>query len=502
VTNSGTLRRTKRRWFLWLVGMPAVMLLTTASVLAVSLKRAQDRRLDAAIAAADRDNPNWRIADLLSHRAKVPDAENGAIVVAKVVKLLPEKWPGHNNVPPPGVPQPPDPPAPLAKRAYDHLTAAPAGVRLSDDLAMEVRLTLVENAEAVKLARTLVGYPRGRHEVTLGPAVIDTLLTETQNARTIARLLQMDAMLRAHDGDLDGALDSCRAILNTGRSIGDEPFLISMLVRVAIGQVALDTARRVLALGEPSDGAIVKLQTLIDDEAAQPLLTVALDGERGSMDEMIARLSTGKIHLADLVGDNSGLDPKRLMAFPGGWSKAWFDHQRAVELEWMTDAAIISRKPLHDQPGEWKRWEQRVVDRKKPWYGVYTDTIPLLLSPALSAGFNAYTRYQAMLRSTSLLLSAERHRRKTGTWPESADKIDPAFLARPPIDPYDGKLLRMKARDGQLFVYGVGLNRQDDGGRYNPKQEYNGGPVDVGTNAWDVALRGQVPPKDLSKPKP
>ena len=64
-----------------------------------------------------------------------------------------------------------------------------------------------------------------------------------------------DAAIRAHDSDADGALESCRAVFCVGRSIGDEPFLISQLVRVAIGGVALNSIRRALAQGEPSEQA-------------------------------------------------------------------------------------------------------------------------------------------------------------------------------------------------------------------------------------------------------
>ena len=493
-------RKLNRRWLPLFIVAPSLVLLMVAAALADDPKSPIETQLAKAIGAADRDNPNWRIDDILSHRHAVPDAENGAIVVARVVKLLPKNWPS-SPPPPAGFPQPP---APLFMRAYEGLASAPAGVRLADDLAVEVRLALVEVADAVKVARTLVDYPRGRHEVTLGPAVVDTDLKEDQDTRTVARLLQMDAMLRAHDGDLDGALDSCRACISAGRSIGDEPFLISMLIRVAVVRVALDTAGRVLALGEPSDGAIVKLQALIDDEAAQPLLTIALNGERGGVDEVICRLGDGKIRLSDITGDAVKPDPKQPAAKPATASKPWYDHQRAVMLEWMTDAVLISRKPLQDQADEWRRWDERVRDTKKPLLGKFTDTLPLLLAPGVSGGFEAYLRYQAMLRSTSLMLAAERHRRKTGAWPTSVERIDPAFLARLPIDPYDGKPIRIKARDGQLFVYSVGRNHQDDGGRYDPKQEFRGGAVDVGTNAPDLALRNQVAPapKDLPKPAP
>src|SRR5438270_406507 len=81
-------------------------------------------------------------------------------------------------------------------------------------------------------------------------------------------------------------VDSCRAILGLGRSIGDEPFLVSQLVRIAIGSVAMNAAYRVLGQGQPSDTALERLQALLLDEQAQPLLVHALRGERAVMTEV------------------------------------------------------------------------------------------------------------------------------------------------------------------------------------------------------------------------
>ena len=222
MSKSPASRGKKRRWFLWLIGMPALVLLLTAAIVGVSLSRQVDSRLAKAIAEADRDDPRWRIDDILSHRAKVPDSENSALVVACVIEQMPPQWPSAPWSPP-GRPRLPDPPS---LKVYEQVLAQPAGVRLREDFAANLRATLAERAEAVKIARTLVDYPRGRHEITLGPSVLDTPLPDTQATRSVARLLQMDAILRAHDGDLDSALESCLAILNTGRSIGDELILV------------------------------------------------------------------------------------------------------------------------------------------------------------------------------------------------------------------------------------------------------------------------------------
>ena len=100
------------------------------------------------------------------------------------------------------------------------------------------------------------------------------------------RLLVADAAIRAHDGDCDGALDSCRAILGTARSIGDEPFLISQLVRFAIDAVALKSVRRALGQGESSEAALARLQNLLTDELAQPLMLHRAEGRTSRFDRV------------------------------------------------------------------------------------------------------------------------------------------------------------------------------------------------------------------------
>ena len=86
-------RQRRYRLWPWLVGGPLVLLLAVAFGTGVYLGRMVNHRLAAAIAAADRDDPYWRIDDLMAHREPVPDAENSALVVAEVLALLPENWP-------------------------------------------------------------------------------------------------------------------------------------------------------------------------------------------------------------------------------------------------------------------------------------------------------------------------------------------------------------------------------------------------------------------------
>lgn len=83
----------RRRIWPWLVGVPAILAPLLAFVTGLVVPRVVDRRLENAMAAADRDDPNWRLDDLMAHRDRVDDDENSAIVIAGALDLLPNDWP-------------------------------------------------------------------------------------------------------------------------------------------------------------------------------------------------------------------------------------------------------------------------------------------------------------------------------------------------------------------------------------------------------------------------
>jgi hypothetical protein len=486
----GSSGRPRRRW-LRLVSIPTLLILVMAFGGGVYLWKMVDRRLADAIAAADRDDPNWRFDDLMAHREPVPDEENSAIVLAEVLARIPESWPAGRKP----VPGEPAPPQTELMKAYDQMQATADNVRLDDSTVDTLRGELKTYDEAVEIAQTVADYPRGRHELKLGPTLLDTPLPETQAARAVARLLIADTAIRAHDGDIDGALDSCRANLCTARSIGDEPFAISHLVRIAIGLVAMKSTRRVLALGEPSDAALARLQTLILDELDQPLLLHSLRGERATLIELIRRLGTGEVPISALSEGVPKLDPGASRSTIAPWGRLWFDHQRAVALEWMNEAVAIARRPAAERPALWAAWEAKRDRFRRSRFGIYAAPLPLLLMPALFTASSAYSRYQCELGATAVLLAAERHRRKAGDWPASIEAIDPGILPGAPVDPYSGRAFRMERRDGRLFIYSIGPNRKDEHGAYDPRKWTKGTTDDdVGAVGWDVPLRPQSPP--------
>ncbi len=348
--------------------------------------------------------------------------------------------------------------------------------------------------KAVQVARGVAKYRRGRYRFVVGPAIIDTLLPYAPKARTVGRLLTADAVMQAHDGDIDGALDSCRAIIAAGRSIGDDPFLICQIVRMSIVEVGLRTTLRVLGQGEPSDAALARLQSAIRDELDQPLLLYGVKGERAGMDEMIRRIGAGVIPVSALSDERRSRrqeSPEAASVSP--WGRLWFDAQRGVGLRWMNEAVAIARRPAGERRALWTAWEAKIERLVRDPLGPYVTTLPLLTTPHISSAAVAFSRYQTELGTHLLLLAAERHRRKTGAWPSDVAGIDRGILPSAPVDEFSGGPFRMDYREGELVVYSIGPNGIDEGGAYNPRMWSYGGPDDAGARAWDVSLRRATP---------
>src|SRR5207253_2116177 len=75
-----------------------------------------------------------------------------------------------------------------------------------------IRALLADCPEALAEARKLRLMPKGRMPIKYAPDFVSTIVEPVQHARTVCAFLQCDAALRTHDGDFDGALESCRAM--------------------------------------------------------------------------------------------------------------------------------------------------------------------------------------------------------------------------------------------------------------------------------------------------
>jgi hypothetical protein len=279
-------RRWGRRLLIVFVALPLVVFVFLLGA-RTYFRHTGQNDLNAEVAKLDSQDPGWRWEDMKAEREKTaPSAEeNSAVMVNKVRSLMPKEW---NE----WVKQQPSlaelPPLNRLQR-FEDLTR-------DDDLANATR-------EARDLALKLSNYPRGYHQVVVGDLPFLESMEETQGARSVAHLLKIDGILAAQDGDPTRGLLAACAIINTGRSIGDEPSLMATLVRFACDIIAIETAMRVLAVSDSKRALpeLIALQKAIYTELNEPILLAGLRGERAITNRFFEAFNTGRLGAPDLT---------------------------------------------------------------------------------------------------------------------------------------------------------------------------------------------------------
>ena len=84
---------------------------------------------------------------------------------------------------------------------------------------------------------------------------------------------------------------------------------------------------------------------------------------------------------------------------------------------------------------------------------------------------------QGQSKMGALACALELHRRAAGKYPETLDRLVPTYLSHLPIDPCGGESFRYGLeKDGNYFLYSIGENLKDDGGRTQQHQDDTGMP--------------------------
>jgi hypothetical protein len=467
-----------RPWTSWLKGICwIVLILALLAVLGVFVNRGKmASKLQETLAELDRSDPGWRLEEIEAARADIPDEENSAPVVVAAAEQMPRPWPSKDFV-------------------EENFQNLPPTEMLSDDDFVQLSKELARARAALETAGKLSEMPRGRHRIYYASNPLATLLPDVQKSRDVVRLLVYEAQRCNQEGESKKALTACRAALNAGRSIGDEPIYISQLVRTACVTIACRAIERTLAQGEPPPEDMGALQKLLENEDAFPGLLIATRGERASRHQVFAGVERGEISLKDLEG-GTGIHRGDDLE---DWLKNtalsfWRMDTRsddALFLSLMARRLKEVQRPLHEQADLEKQFEQDV--RALPQNACITR----MLLPAISKIGEAFRRKHALLRCTIVALAAERYRRDKKAWPDKIDQLCPQYLASVPLDPFDGKPLRYRRVKDRVVIYSVGPDGVDNGGNLDREHNWASSGTDIGVRLWDVSQRRQS-----AKPKP
>jgi hypothetical protein len=453
----------------WLTRLGIVLGLGLALLIGVLVyfQRSASERLRLAVEELGRTDPGWQLPDVEAARREIPPGENSALRIEAITAALPKSWPS------------PD--------VGDLLRGAPPELLSPADYA-RLQSEMAPLAGVLAEARKLAEMPYGRFPLVLPRNPMAMLLHGQQESRRVASLLAYDVRQLTQARDMKQALLSCLAGLNAARAVGDEPLIVSQLIRIAGTLVACASAERALAQGEPDPADLEKLQHALELEEQDNGLLAALRGERAVLHQVLTLIEDSELDARQLASATEGGSVMNRFFAAKARYDARAEHPEILAL--ITERIEAAKKPLHEQVAVDRAFEARMRDQAR------THRLAAALLPAVEKVSQSFRREYANLRCLTALVAVERFRRAKGRWPESLEELRPDFQAEIPPDPYDGKPLRYKRLADGVVVYSVGPDGTDDGGALDRDNPVRAG-TDLGCQLWDVARRRQPP-----RPKP
>lgn len=292
---------------------------------------------------------------------------------------------------------------------------------------------------------------------------IGAIVSHAQKMRSVQRLLQMEARVQLHRGNIDGAISTIGHMLRAGQALDHQTTLIEHLVRVAVYTVAFSEVEFLLNETQLTEPQLADLQQQLAALDLKSGLTSGMLGERGMGYVTFQQVQT----LGDVqaLGDATNWDER------GSRSNADVGRPADCEkyLELMGEMIAASREPF---PAAMEQVEQ-VNLKLKALMGTQNPLERLkyvvtgLLTPATSKSFEAVARVIARRDALVAAIAAERFRLKNGSLPSTLGELTPDFLPALPNDPFSGQPLRMISAPDEVVVYSVGVNGIDDRGVEN-----------------------------------
>ncbi len=420
--------------------------------------------LAAAIAETDAASPRWRIEELEADRAVIPDAENSAIVIARVEALRKQ---AEQQIPPQFD-------LDLFRGASDESLQH----RLADARLEKMRGALRGIQPALDEAAKLTTMPRGRWPIKHEPDGISTMVPHAATVRGVARLLNAQAVVASHEADSTLATDCLIGMFYTGRSMADEPTVVSTLMTATIRILAATALESSLGLSTLSTTDLERLERVVSEELD------LLDGasmfhtERAFVHALFTHLEQldSVSYLATLGSVRNARSAMGVVTDPLYRPMIPADH--AFALRMLNRGCVIASQPTETQHQGFDEWNRELAKSVLRGPVVYRNIVAGDLLP-FSAKYSEYhSQALAWLRVLQATLAIERFRLEYGRWPHEVVELVPKYAKETPRDPFDGQPLRMITDDKGVTIYSIGANRQDDdGAKYSERNE------------WDVAMR-------------
>jgi hypothetical protein len=467
------MKRNANVWAKVLLGMIGVG--AAIWIIIVSLGSAGTREWESYAASLRAKGQPLTFAEIEAQRAVIPEDKNSARVIEGLAATLDEQRGGAITL---------DSLGSGSNETGDFFTGLKRGriERAREFLAKHQDiLTKLEELRDKPTGRFLIQYDQKNP--------LGTLIPHVSHVRTASRLVRLDTKLRLVDADQAGALRGFELQCRLAGTFGDQPILISRLVQIAIEAQAIATAEDLLRSGTTDDPSLKRMAAELGAMKQTGTLKWGLLGERAFFVEACDALSAGRISLMDVaVSADGGTAP--FLRLPAFLMRS--NQLRGTQMHTSLIDAVDDPKALLAAA---RKIEQDVPNLSR------MQMLVKILMPSLTRAVLLNTRISAQLDCAVSGLAAERFRLAEGRLPGTLDQLVPAYLPAVPIDPFDGKPLRLAQTQEGIVIYSVDENGVDDGGDIVTRKEgVRKTTPDMGFRLNGVDHRGVLlvddPPRD------
>ncbi|MFT3878969.1 MAG: hypothetical protein QM703_04830 [Gemmatales bacterium] len=469
----------KRRWQPWKVLL--LVLLCLVLIFAVYRwwqQKEMEARLEAAIAATDAIDPNWRWADMVSEYEKLPASPNFPQL------LLPWRgylgWFGDDISERPG--------AIPFDRESKHFT-----IRFPEPyfkiLKERLEVTDVTGPTLIRETLKMMISEPWLCKVPFADMNFPQRIRSTSN-------YQLDEMeLAAHLGNEEALVSQLQSQLRLSRYAKATPKPINHLVGMALGRQGESGIKRALALGTLSSSTLMQCQKMLEAENPTDLIHILRSQRAENFEELEqARIDPGR---------REKLKAQQLSQYQFAattWENRVYYWWKWLEMESSMNSLDLAQAEILECSNE-----TIALAKANPAAVLRIDPVPspgsfpvqlnkvnlhfvkqyIQICQKLTA---AELSRQAERRTLIAALACERYRLANGSYPKTLNTLVPDYLTAIPFDPFSGNsVLYRRLPDGAVF-YSVGMDGNDDGGDVFSTTTV---PKDRGTKLFNPELRGK-----------
>jgi len=318
---------------------------------------------------------------------------------------------------------------------------------------------LARSEGAMSLLRRAAAMPACYFDHDYGRPSIWMLLPEMTDSHRSARLLALDARVKASQRQTDRAMEDIRAVFGIARHSTASPILISLLIAAGSDEAGVTALEAVLNFSQPSAGQLAGLD-LSPPGMLQRNLPRALRMEEvfGVSVAVDIGLADDPLALGYLLAVTAPAEP-----FVAGWRVFLSQDEVAAYRGGVREYQRLADLPYYAVAAEWKTASQ-------PESICRRGILAKALMPALGSCAKRLAQGDARHGVAYVAVAAARYRAEKGRLPETLDALVPEYLPAVPRGPFDGKPLRMVVRDGRLVFYSIGPDTKDGGTAFDEEK--------------------------------